>query len=205
MNKSILISVRPEYAVNILNGKKTLELRKSVPKDFVGWAYMYVTKAKMYGNIFVRWSDDIIKQYKNTPKYEILGYETIGGDNTLLNGKVVARWWHEQYSEMHHVFEEDDYLQQYDVGVYYDYSDKFYDKLCLTKTEVNLYGNGKELYAWHIKKLEIFDKPMVICDLYGDFAYSDTDEYGKIHTPIHLPLPLTKAPQSWQYVWTKGE
>lgn len=50
--KSILLSIKPEYALNILNGSKTLELRKSIPKDIDEiikqqggiWVYMYVTK-----------------------------------------------------------------------------------------------------------------------------------------------------------------
>ena len=42
--KAILLSIRPEHALNILNGDKTLELRKRVPKDFKGWVYVYVTK-----------------------------------------------------------------------------------------------------------------------------------------------------------------
>ena len=46
--KEIVISIRPEYALNILNGSKTLELRKSVPKGYVGWVYGYVTKGKPY-------------------------------------------------------------------------------------------------------------------------------------------------------------
>lgn len=43
--KAIILSIKPEYALNILNGNKTLELRKSVPKGFKGWVYCYVTKA----------------------------------------------------------------------------------------------------------------------------------------------------------------
>ena len=30
--KSILISIRPEYAGKILNGEKTIEIRKTIPK-----------------------------------------------------------------------------------------------------------------------------------------------------------------------------
>ena len=45
--KAILLSINPEHALNILNGKKTLELRKRVPKGFIGWVYVYVTKGKI--------------------------------------------------------------------------------------------------------------------------------------------------------------
>src|SRR5690554_5136784 len=46
MTKSLMISIRPQHAFNILNGKKTLELRTWIPKDYVGWVYVYVTKGK---------------------------------------------------------------------------------------------------------------------------------------------------------------
>jgi predicted transcriptional regulator len=31
--KALILSVRPEHAINILNGKKKIEIRKSVPKE----------------------------------------------------------------------------------------------------------------------------------------------------------------------------
>ena len=47
---SILLSVRPEHALNILNGTKTLELRKTIPHDFKGWVYVCVRKGNLiYG------------------------------------------------------------------------------------------------------------------------------------------------------------
>ena len=46
MTKSLMISIQPQHAVNILNGDKTLELRTWIPKDYVGWVYVYVTKGK---------------------------------------------------------------------------------------------------------------------------------------------------------------
>jgi predicted transcriptional regulator len=33
MNKQAMISIHPEHAYNILIGKKTLEIRKSMPKE----------------------------------------------------------------------------------------------------------------------------------------------------------------------------
>ena len=43
MTKSLMISIQPEHAYNIINGKKTLELRTWIPKDY-GWVYVYVNK-----------------------------------------------------------------------------------------------------------------------------------------------------------------
>ena len=77
MSKSIMISIKSEHVVNILNGKKTLELRKSVPKDFVGWVYIYVTKAKpyLYEGAF---------EYKTSPTTAIRTTESVEWNGGLL-------------------------------------------------------------------------------------------------------------------------
>ncbi len=46
MTKSLMISIQPQHAFNIMYGKKTLELRTWIPKGYVGWVYVYVTKGK---------------------------------------------------------------------------------------------------------------------------------------------------------------
>ena len=45
MGKSILMSVQPKWVAKILNGEKTIEIRKRFPKDYVGWVYIYCTKS----------------------------------------------------------------------------------------------------------------------------------------------------------------
>ena len=42
--KAILLSIKPEWIAKILNGKKTVEVRKKFPKDYVGWVYLYCSK-----------------------------------------------------------------------------------------------------------------------------------------------------------------
>lgn len=52
--KSILLSIRPEWVKKILNGEKTIEVRKQFPKEYVGWVYIYCTKDKKYANLINR-------------------------------------------------------------------------------------------------------------------------------------------------------
>ena len=54
MSKQILLSIRPEWVAKILNGEKTIEVRKRFPKDYVGWVYIYCTKDKKYANLINR-------------------------------------------------------------------------------------------------------------------------------------------------------
>ena len=43
--KAILISIKPKYVADILNGKKTIEIRKTMPKcDLPIDVYIYMTK-----------------------------------------------------------------------------------------------------------------------------------------------------------------
>ena len=181
--KSILISINPQHALNILNGSKTLELRKSVPKDFVGWVYMYVTK----GGITI---------YKNKVEYDYvqgLGSVVNSWNNPRLNGKVVCRWWFDGYDKL-----------DYDIADLHRVGWEGYfliidlpKELCLTEQQIMDYGNGKDLYAWHINKLEIFDKPRELSDFH-------THKWYQIHAHKEQILErVTNAPQSWQYVWVK--
>ena len=44
--KSVLISIRPKWVEKIVNGKKTIEVRKTAPKEVPFKAYIYCTKTK---------------------------------------------------------------------------------------------------------------------------------------------------------------
>lgn len=191
---SILLSVRPEYALNILNGNKTLELRKTIPHGFVGWVYVYVTKSgkQLYDfgktiNKGTIWQAQVVKK-------------------ELLNGTIPMRFWFDEYK----------YLNWLDFILGYMPTQCTLQKLCLTEAELDAYGNHKDLYAWHIKKLEIFDKPMELKDFttihIPDDAIIEREENGEeyfyrkgMQLWHNYFSRLTRAPQSWQYVEVKGE
>lgn len=183
MSKALMISIRPEHAVNILNGKKTLELRAWISKDYVGWVYVYVTKKKPY------LTEVVIDEYFNTD-YELFNIPSFGDAD--LNGKVVARFWFDEYEELSFIKcwnSTEDYDLSYTLNgaTNIDYLLK---DLCVDYEHLEEYGQGKPLYAWHIKKLEVFDEPKHLSDfkvLYG----GEESLY-----------PLKKAPQRsvWIYV-----
>ena len=189
--KALLISIHTEHALNILNGSKTLELRKSVPKGYVGWVYGYVTK----GGVIIYNGEKI---YQGHGDYSETSY--------TLNATIPFRFWFEEYEELFFIDSEDDYKLTYDFGIYYDYDEEIFTKLCLTKLQVNKYGQGKDLYAWHINKLEVFDKPMELGEFQNYMPKSNDIPEALITSSWQiLHQPLTKAPQSWQYVYVKGE
>lgn len=195
MIKGILLPIRAEYLVRILNGEKTKELRDSLPKDFKeGWIYLYCTKA--LPRLFNRNSYFVLSKFKDEHKND-------------LNGKVVARFWFDKYDTIYVMKNEVDgdyYYVSNDNKI--NYVDKLYlNTLQLTYQNVQYVGT-KKAYAWHIKQLEIFDKPKKLSDFNGRTYEGDEtirhqywDEEETLNE-IYLK-PLTKAPQSWQYVYIK--
>lgn len=175
--KVLILSVRPQHAYNILNGEKTLELRKSVPKGFKGWVYVYVTKA--------------IRDYKQSYYYQPKGKEEI----FRLHGIIPCRFWFDEYDDIVYTIKNEyvgcngKELSDWAIGSFY------LDKLQLTYKDILYYGKGKDLYAWHIKNLEIFDKPMQL----SDFAKPRKSMKQENKYWIH------KAPQSYMYAWVKEE
>ncbi|MFA6595888.1 MAG: hypothetical protein WCT00_06195 [Bacilli bacterium] len=80
MEKQLMISMKPEYALAILQRKKTLELRKWIPKDFKGWVSVYITKAEPYLIHLSNYFGECIE--------------------TVINGNVMFRFWFENYDEI---------------------------------------------------------------------------------------------------------
>jgi hypothetical protein len=163
-----MISVKPEYLVDILNGSKTLELRSYIPKDFKGWVNVYCSKAKPY--LF-----HIHKQVRVDDEFSYfeLSHKIIEEERYIsvdrLNAKVVCRFWFDEYIAYQYYSDDNSYRPQ----TWGYNAEAVLQRLCLTRDEFKSYGKGKDLYAWHIKQLKIFDKPKEL----GDFA-----NYNKVST-----------------------
>lgn len=173
MNKALMISIQPQHAVNILNGKKTLELRTWIPKDYVGWVYVYITKCKRLS---------VVHDDENGKTYYYLNSNW----GRELNEYIPFRFWFDEYETIRPSY----YLFMKPI---YEMTPDTRYLLKLSKSQINDYGKGKTLYAWHIKKLDVFDEPKSLSDfkvLYG----GEESLY-----------PLKKAPQRsvWIYVGDK--
>lgn len=184
MTKSLMISIQPQHALNILNGKKTLELRTWIPKDYVGWVYVYVTKGVK----------NVLHKYKD--KYYTNHYLTFTDSLEALNSKVAFRFWFDDYETYNH--------DNHGVCLYTDiaeYNVMYGDleKLCLDYREIEHYGKGKDLYAWHIKQLEIFDTPKELSEFYKiDVKKELPNEYY-----LRDVFSIKKAPQRSVWVYAK--
>ena len=200
--KSILISIKPKYVADILNGKKTIEIRKTMPKcDLPIDVYIYCTKG----------IHNLVKP-KELDKYLLFTNGALKSvSETSLNGKVVAKFTLNKVE-----YFEREYSSRYIDDYYGDKGEplnkKFYKKACLTEDELFDYIGSGSGYAWHISNLVIFDTPKEL---------SEFNSYKKVHKCDVCPIermcigfcgkntystilkPLTKAPQSMCYVQTE--
>lgn len=189
--KSILMSIKPEWVAKILNGEKTIEIRKTAPKcELPIEVYIYCTKGGRTINL--PWEFPVYKEgdeFVTDAKFE-------NG-----NGKVVAKFTLRMVAEFvnrdMHPFDREMLL----------------DKSCLTDDELNDYiGVGSTGYRWLISDLQIFDKPKELSEFYRLKTYKGCYEcpydkyegtskcYADTGADCSEFIPLKCAPKSWMYV-----
>lgn len=178
---AILMSIRPHHLFNILNGKKTIELRKRFSSDFRGWVYLYCTKAIKGQPTLIRSAFEHLYR---------LGTWYVDDFEINLSGKVVCRFWVDNVEETITInwATETATLDEFDLSV----------KSCVSIKDLhNIFSDCK---AIHISKLELFAKPKEL----GEFYY-----YKKRLIDCGMDCPpyfdevktqVRKAPQSWQYI-----
>lgn len=134
--KSILLSIKPKYAELIASGKKTIEVRKSAPKEVPFKCYIYMTQGA----------------------YEDLGLYNEGIYQNRM--KVIGEFICDRVIEWKYL--PDDVFPS--LRMYYISVDDG-EKTCLSYREIEEYGKGKTLYGWLISDLKIYDKPLLLSEL----------------------------------------
>lgn len=211
--KAMLMSIRPEWLVKILNGEKTIEVRKKFPKDYRGWVYLYCSKNGGYtGKIRdgVDCYDGELYKYNFDKGHKVKGKKGLFYDGETLinsiNGKVVARFWCDKVEEIEPLEEcESPFGRAYKLT-----EDKILccQKAQLTYGEYAHYLKGKNGYAVHISKLEIFDRPRELGEFYKVGAWKiyqeqfDSSYMRRTEQEIMKSLNqvITKAPQNLCYI-----
>ena len=131
--KSILLSIKPKYVELIANGEKTIEVRKSAPKEVPFKAYIYCTKEKK--------QDDIM-------------WAGVFGDRGKWNGKVIGEFICDKVYPIKNkgssfvVANEKQSVTNEIAG-----------QSCLYYDDMVSYFGDKDGYGWHISDLKIYDKP----------------------------------------------
>lgn len=202
--KSVMVSIRPKWCELIASGEKTIEVRKTAPKEVPFKAYIYCTKPKatyetlaVIRESFRKINYDLSAVCANVSKAE---------DNSIGNGKVIGEFI---CNGIYDFRADDDYA----YGIY-DIDDDLVLRTCLENGKLWDYGKGKPLYGWHISDLVIYDKPKELSEFYHDcgeepncegcpcYYYSSTENGTEEYCCSTLEgfKLLNRPPQSWMYV-----
>lgn len=209
--KCVMLSIRPEWCEKIVNGKVTIEVRKSAPKEFPFKAYIYCTKAKSkwqysdYEGAYVNSKDEIVYAQQHIigeficDKIYPIKAERYDGGSTECSRKTVFTLLP---AEEHNALLNATQLTNEEIFAY-------------------LGGEGKWGYAWHISDLKIYDKPKELSEFYKpckeqyyceackhgsiiippdeeEYALYHGGSYERYETVCHNVV--TRPPQSWQYI-----
>ena len=193
--KSVLISTKPKWCELIVNGKKTVEVRKTTPKLKTPFkVYIYCTK----GNLALLRDDSDTEKYK----YDVWKYAEFHQScgKKILGGKVIGEFVCDKIT----------------TAEYGNYVTTFSENAQLTAYDLMSYARGNTLYGWHISNLIIYDKPRDLgefyreceepnCDDCPNLCVENTPDYYEIYCICDEKIPIKRPPQSWCYVGSEGE
>lgn len=200
MSKAVLMSMIPKQCELVVSGEQTVVVRKTKPKLETPFkVYIYCTKD----------NTDIVPS-------RIWWKADETGFRHILNGKVTGEFMCYRVDGFNYGVHEP-YGATNWQDCYKGYPEELYDMegTCLAVKEINNYGSGRFLYAWHISNLVIYDKPKELGEFFhycGDepkckgcpYLYTESDEsvgiYAQCCSKEEGCKPLTRPPQSWCYV-----
>ena len=169
--KSVLISIRPKWVEKIVKGEKTVEVRKTAPKEVPFKAYIYCTIG-------------------NGMKVDYLV------PNGIQCGKVVGEficykvYLIKNQGNMFSVAGEEQRV-----------TNEIFRKSCLDYYDMVSYFGNKDGYGLHISELKIYDKPKELRECKKTCFYKSCIrgfcEHWKYSRCENF---LTMPPQSWCYV-----
>lgn len=207
--KAVVLSIRPQWCEKITSGEKTIEVRKSAPKEVPFKAYIYCTKAnKKYQTIcgcMVINTDELYRLPNGKIKHDWSGeLMCCNGEYTrdnFLNGKVIGEFICDETEELHE-------WELSPQGKFADFErerlENFLTAACLSEEEVVRYRENlpyyKPLYGLHISDLKIYDKPRELSEF--KTGCKGCKERYTYHCKFycHGERPLTRPPQSYMFV-----
>ena len=182
MSKAVMLSIRPKWCKKIVNGEKTIEVRKTRPKLQTPFkCYIYCTMDHPYVSV-------------SCAELDKLNYRTnIVG---RCNGKVIGEFTCERIVPI-----------TYDGGrLWCPTNAAFSPATCLSQTEIIAYiGDKGRCYGWHISDLLIYDQPRQLTEFRRACPNSWYCESCAMYwenngTCGNESLQIRRPPQSWCYV-----
>lgn len=200
--KAILMSIQPEWCELIASGKKTIEVRKTAPKDTPFKVYIYQSKW--------HWIYKILPWLKDR-RQKVIGEFVCDKVEKFLCTSVPYR----RYNNLGYGNFLDDGVYKVDgldEAMICERDDKYIDSMlnnndlkamCLSAQELFDYvGAYKHFYGFHISNLKIYDKPKELWDFRKPCSLTCADysnKKGDCETCGELQV-ITRPPQSWMFV-----
>lgn len=189
MGKAVMLSIRPKRVEKIVNGEKTIEVRKTRPKlDTPFRCYIYCTMDHPYVSV-------------SCAELDKLNYRT----NTVgrCNGKVIGEFTCDRIYKI----DKDSTGFLFKAGGLSVYKQAAEEKcgLCATMTDDELLGylGHYQGYGWHIADLRIYDTPRdlgefkPVCRVDAGCCACLHYDYAKMDCGEKV---ISRPPQSWCYV-----
>lgn len=199
--KEILMSIQPKWCELIASGKKTVEVRKTAPKEVPFKVYMYCTIG------------GFINKERTIPKEPLFRETHFDGikyitsidlaDKTLqeyklANGKVIGEFVCDKIEEC--IPDYNPVTQEFFYNEWADCSAS-----CLTSKEEAKYGKGKPLKGLHISELKTYDNPRELGEFRKPCPYGASEcMYDDRPKCPDCERTITRPPQSWCYVEDMG-
>lgn len=189
--KAVLLSIQPKWVEKILNGDKTIEVRKTRPKiDTPFKCFVYKTKKRILRDITHKGEELWGTCGRIAEWTEIISCPDFDG------GKVIGEFVC-------------DAIEKLDIPNLSHYNEiknahELKQNTCIRIMDLHKYLGEKGGYAWHISDLKIYDQPRDLREFRGLCKYDDRDccacpyyDYNKMDCAGRT---ITRPPQSWQYV-----
>ena len=193
MSKAVMLSIRPKWCEKIINGDKTIEVRKTRPKMETPFkCYIYCTSGRPDLNIPIS-PERLMQDYLDTGSMKSLNCP-------LGNGKVIGEFVCDRIYELETRSPGGSY---YVKGEDQPTTNDVARQSCLSLRDMHDYLHAQKGYGWHISNLKIYDTPRELSEFRRatDPCDSCPAEYTWECTDCKkLSGDIKHAPQSWCYV-----
>ena len=169
--KAVMLSIRPEWCDLIIQGKKTVELRKTRPKLQTPFkVYIWCTKARkfwarVHGNGWQQLDERIIGEFVCNDISLLIHIGEMGSNNPPELCSVSPSYMPRSPNAL-------------------------LKAACLCRSAAENYLKGRDGYCWHISDLKIYDEPIKL----KNFRVKRPDRNGDGLRDVCNP------PQSWIYL-----
>ena len=189
--KAVLISIKPKWCKKIMDGEKTIELRKTKPRIPTPFkCYIYCTSGRPDLNIPIS-QERLMQDYLDTGSMKCLNCP-------LGNGKVIGEFVCDNV---------------YEIDPAHAIKSAIAEESCVSQRDIHEYLKSKTGYGWRISDLKIYEQSKELSEfcapqdaycekgLCGGCPYDEpADVNGEYSSDCEWRRPIAHAPQSWCYV-----